>query len=88
VCELWHREQFGVHPLDLDLYDLAGVIGVRGEVEFIDEEAPDRAAIGGATDAPTLSSPRLRLRRCFPDRDAGLPTVGLTSRHDARRVSV
>ena len=38
LYKLWHRDQLGVHPLDFDVWDLAGIIGVRGEVEFISED--------------------------------------------------
>lgn len=38
LYKLWHRSQLGVHPLDFDVWDLAGIIGVRGEVEFISED--------------------------------------------------
>ena len=38
LYKLWRRDQLAVHPLDFDVWDLAGIIGVRGEVEFISED--------------------------------------------------
>ena len=38
LYKLWHREQLAVHPLDFDVWDLAGIIVVRGEVEFFAED--------------------------------------------------
>ena len=38
LYKLWRSDQLGVHPLDFDVWDLAGIIGVRGEVEFISED--------------------------------------------------
>ena len=38
LYKLWRRDQLGVHPLDFDVWDLASIIGVRGDVEFVSED--------------------------------------------------
>lgn len=38
LYKLWRRERLGVHPLDFDVWDLAGLVGVRGDVEFVSED--------------------------------------------------
>ena len=38
LYKLWRRGQLDVEPLRFDVWDLAGIIGVRGDIEFISED--------------------------------------------------
>jgi hypothetical protein len=38
LYKLWRRGQLDVAPIRFDVWDLAGIIGVRCEVEFISED--------------------------------------------------
>lgn len=38
LYRLWHDGELDVEPKDFDVMDLAGIIGVKGDIELVSEE--------------------------------------------------